>query len=94
MDAAGQVRITESGTVIPTLAGDVVVVGAVDVANLGAGQMGGDAVVVGDRVALIDQARITASGDTAGGTVLLGGNYQGQGNHCNCVRPDRRYVNS
>lgn len=42
------------------------------------GTTGGDVAVVGDRVALL-QATVNASGESGGGTVRLGGDYQGQG---------------
>jgi filamentous hemagglutinin family protein len=35
--------------------------------------------IVGSRVALLEQARVDVSGSTGGGTVLIGGDYQGQG---------------
>ena len=38
---------------------------------------GGDVVLLGDRVALIDAAQVDASGAAGGGTVLVGGDYQG-----------------
>ncbi len=40
---------------------------------------GGTLKVLGERVALLGQARLDASGGQGGGTVLVGGNYQGQG---------------
>src|SRR5205807_9344943 len=35
--------------------------------------------VLGDKVALFSGTRIDASGDAGGGSVLVGGNFQGQG---------------
>ncbi|MEO1296126.1 MAG: filamentous hemagglutinin N-terminal domain-containing protein, partial [Cyanobacteria bacterium J06636_16] len=40
---------------------------------------GGTVQVLGNQVGLVDQAIIDVSGDTGGGTALIGGNYQGQG---------------
>ncbi|NRB38753.1 MAG: filamentous hemagglutinin N-terminal domain-containing protein [Pseudomonadales bacterium] len=42
---------------------------------------GGKIEIFADRVALIDQARIKATGATGGGTVLLGGDVHGTGAH-------------
>lgn len=56
--------------------GTVAVSGLLDVSNaLG---IGGDVRVLGDRVGLLD-ANINASGARGGGTVLVGGDYKGQG---------------
>ena len=41
------------------------------------GKVGGEIVVTGDNVALLGQAKIDASGAKAGGTVLIGGDFQG-----------------
>jgi len=43
-----------------------------------AGGPGGSADVLGERVALLDQARIDASGTTGGGKIRVGGDYQGK----------------
>src|SRR5262249_41776926 len=43
----------------------------------GAGK-GGEIQVLGDRVALAGNASVDASGQTGGGTVLIGGDYQGK----------------
>jgi filamentous hemagglutinin family protein len=47
---------------------------------------GGIVQVLGDRVALTDNARIDVSGETGGGTVLVGGDYRGQGTVPNALR--------
>ena len=36
--------------------------------------------VLGNQVGLVDQATIDVSSNVGGGTALIGGNYQGQGN--------------
>ena len=48
-----------------------------------AGSQGGEIKVLGDKVGLFDNASIDASGQKGGGTVLLGGNYQGKGVEAN-----------
>jgi len=42
------------------------------------GTRGGSIEVLGHRVAVMDQAQLDASGGTGGGTVLVGGDYQGK----------------
>lgn len=51
--------------------------GTLDVSGTGAGQTGGDVTVTGHHVGLFD-ADIIAVGDAGGGTVLIGGDYQGK----------------
>jgi filamentous hemagglutinin family protein len=64
----GQITIqSETGTTL--------VSGAV--AARGGEGPGGDIRILGRQVGLIDDARIDASGNTGGGTVLIGGDYQG-----------------
>ncbi|MDF0730768.1 filamentous hemagglutinin N-terminal domain-containing protein [Pseudomonas entomophila] len=53
--------------------------GTLDVSGRGAGERGGAVTLTGEYVGLFDQARIDASGSNGGGTVLLGGDYQGSG---------------
>jgi filamentous hemagglutinin family protein len=57
--------------------GTVLVGGTLDASGLSAGQSGGTVHVLGHQVALND-ARINTSGDAGGGTVLIGGDYQGK----------------
>ncbi|NTW52780.1 MAG: filamentous hemagglutinin N-terminal domain-containing protein, partial [Chlorobiaceae bacterium] len=52
--------------------------GTIDVSGKLAGQKGGKVEVLGDKVGLFDGTRIDASGDAGGGTVLIGGDYQGK----------------
>ena len=56
--------------------GTVSVSGTLDASGTGAGQTGGSVVVAGYHVGLFD-GHINASGDAGGGTVLIGGGYQG-----------------
>ncbi|MBX3660833.1 MAG: filamentous hemagglutinin N-terminal domain-containing protein [Burkholderiales bacterium] len=75
--AAG--KITASGTgggVIDIQAGDTTLVEG-EIAATGSSGTGGTVHVLGDKVGLIGHARIDASGETGGGTVLVGGDYQG-----------------
>jgi filamentous hemagglutinin family protein len=58
--------------------GTVTVAGTIDASNQGAGRTGGDVQVLGRRVGVID-GRIDASGETGGGTILVGGDAHGQG---------------
>jgi len=51
--------------------------GTIDVSNPMPGQKGGKVELLGDYVGLLDQARVDASGDGGGGTVLIGGDYHG-----------------
>ena len=74
--ANGEVQLTESGTIIPTNPGTAIVSGQVDASSAEA--LGGEISLLGDRVGIID-ANIDASGQTGGGTVLIGGEYKGQG---------------
>ena len=52
--------------------------GTLDVAGKETGAKGGTVHVLGGKVGLVGDAKIDASGDTGGGTVLVGGDYQGQ----------------
>ncbi len=84
MQVGGVVRarsIEQRGGEIVLAGGDSGVVrvdGTLDAAG-GDAATGGVVKVLGERVALLGQARIDASGGQGGGTVLVGGNYQGRG---------------
>jgi filamentous hemagglutinin family protein len=69
----GVIRLEGGGS------GVVAVNGTLDASGYGAGQTGGTIKVLGDKVGLFAGARVDASGDAGGGTVLLGGNWQGSG---------------
>ncbi|MEQ9550904.1 MAG: filamentous hemagglutinin N-terminal domain-containing protein [Coleofasciculus sp. G3-WIS-01] len=47
---------------------------------------GGTVMVLGERVGLLDNARIDVSSQTGGGTVLIGGSFQGNGDVPNAAR--------
>lgn len=53
--------------------------GVLDASGRNAGERGGEVTMTGEYVGLFDDAHIDASGDAGGGTVLLGGDYQGSG---------------
>lgn len=55
------------------------VTGEISARGLNAGETGGSISVLGDKVGLLGNARLDASGDAGGGTVLVGGNWQGSG---------------
>ncbi len=69
----GTVALVNTGTEIPHGAGTAIAAGTLDVS----GTTGGDITMVGDRVALLDAA-VNASGANDGGTVRVGGDFQGQ----------------
>lgn len=51
----------------------------INVSGQGAGQTGGDVSITADAVILQNETIIDASGDAGGGTILIGGDYLGQG---------------
>ena len=55
------------------------VTGEITARGLNAGETGGSISVLGDKVGLLGSGKLDASGDAGGGTVLLGGNWQGSG---------------
>jgi filamentous hemagglutinin family protein len=69
----GVIRLEGLGT------GVVASSGTIDASGRGAGETGGTVKLLGDKVGLMAGAVIDASGDAGGGSVLVGGNYQGQG---------------
>ncbi|HWA25942.1 MAG TPA: autotransporter-associated beta strand repeat-containing protein, partial [Lacunisphaera sp.] len=58
--------------------GDVLVNGNIDTASSTAGETGGRIEVTGNRVALTGNAKLDASGPAGGGTILVGGDFQGK----------------
>jgi filamentous hemagglutinin family protein len=68
--------------------GIVHLAGTLDASGPGAGEKGGTVKVLGEKVALVDGARIDVSGDAGGGEALIGGNYQGRGPERNAERTD------
>lgn len=76
--ADGTISLAGSGLRITPQVGTAIASGQVDVSTVAAGQVGGTVQVLGDRVAVVN-ANLNASGNTGGGTVLVGGDYRGQG---------------
>jgi filamentous hemagglutinin family protein len=70
----GVVKLVGSGVTIPTAPGTTIVSNQINVA----GARGGTVHVLGTRVGLVN-AEIEAAGTYGGGTVLIGGDYQGKG---------------
>ncbi|WP_143438505.1 filamentous hemagglutinin N-terminal domain-containing protein, partial [Hydrocoleum sp. CS-953] len=75
INADGNVVLTDNVTIANT-SGDTIVSGNIDVST--SDNMVGQVNVLGDRVALIN-ANINADGLNGGGTVLIGGDFQGNG---------------
>jgi filamentous hemagglutinin family protein len=69
---------TLAGTPIPATEATAIVTGTLSTAALSNGK-GGNIDIVGDRVGLLDNAQILASGNLGGGNIRIGGDYQGQG---------------
>nr|WP_245213714.1 filamentous hemagglutinin N-terminal domain-containing protein [Rhodoferax sp. AJA081-3] len=77
---SGLIQATQAdlrgGKVVLKASGDALVEGGGKI--LATGTEGGSVDVLGDRVAVTDQALIDASGDNSGGSVRVGGDYQGK----------------
>lgn len=71
-DQAGRIVIHAPG-------GTVMMAGDLSAQGLEGAEAGGRIEVLGDRVALLNGSVIDASGNSGGGTMLVGGDYQGQG---------------
>jgi len=77
----GEVKLTATDTSIPTDTGTAIASGNIDVS----GETAGKVLVLGEKVGLF-AAGINASGTNGGGTVLIGGDYQGIGSILNADR--------
>ncbi|MBX2862692.1 MAG: filamentous hemagglutinin N-terminal domain-containing protein [Leptolyngbyaceae cyanobacterium MAG.088] len=77
----GTVNIQTTSTTVPVFSGSTIVAGQVSTT----GEQGGQIALLGERVSLIGTG-VDASGDLGGGTVLVGGDFQGQGNVPNAVQ--------
>ncbi len=78
VNSNGQTELVASGTQLPAEAGTAIASGTLDVSDSRPGAIGGTVHVLGDKVGLVG-AQVTASGTNGGGTVLIGGDYKGQG---------------
>ncbi|WP_204104090.1 MULTISPECIES: CHAT domain-containing protein [Spirulina sp. CCY15215] len=85
----GEIQLA-SGENIPWETGTAIVTGNVDVSLGTLGSGGGNVGIFGDRLGLFN-ANIDASGDSGGGTVLIGGEYQGLGD---LPTGDRVYIDT
>ncbi|HEY9878970.1 MAG TPA: filamentous hemagglutinin N-terminal domain-containing protein, partial [Leptolyngbyaceae cyanobacterium] len=83
----GAVKLASTNTPIPTSAGTTIVSGTLDASNQEG--MGGRIDVLGERVGLLN-ANLDVSGNSGGGLVRVGGDYQGQGTIPNA---DNTYIN-
>jgi filamentous hemagglutinin family protein len=70
----GTISLTSSGPAVPMTGGTAIASGTLDVS----GETGGTVQVLGENVGAI-AGEINASGTQGGGTILLGGEYRGQG---------------
>ena len=65
--------------------GTVINSGTLDASGRNAGQTGGIIKVLGGKIELTGQAKLDASGEIGGGTILVGGNYRGKGTEQNAT---------
>jgi filamentous hemagglutinin family protein len=88
--SSGEVQLINSGTTLSSEAGMVIAAGTIDTSNIETTQpssllqTGGSVNLLGDKVGLLG-ATINASGNDGGGTVLIGGAFQGQGSVPNAI---------
>ena len=83
-----QTAFKKDGKIV-LLGGDeglVKITGTLDASGKDSGQLGGNIQVMGEWVALLDNAFIDVSGDLGGGTALIGGDYQGKGLYPNAQK--------
>ena len=75
---ANSAVVGENGRIMLKASGKAVLEAGSVTSATGAAGKGGEIAVLGDQVGLFGDARVDASGATSGGTVLLGGDYQGK----------------
>ncbi|AFZ21568.1 CHAT domain-containing protein [Allocoleopsis franciscana] len=91
--SSGEVQLSNSGTTLFSEAGMVIASGTLDTSNIGTTQAlsllqtGGSVNLLGNKVGLLG-ATINASGTDGGGTVLIGGGFQGKGSVPNAITTD------
>ncbi|HBE19361.1 MAG TPA: filamentous hemagglutinin, partial [Cyanobacteria bacterium UBA11149] len=78
VNQAGEAQLTASKTIIPNESGVTIVSGNVDTSNSAITKVGGEINIIGNKVGLIS-ANLDASGDSGGGNVRIGGDFQGKG---------------
>ncbi len=83
--ADGTLQLNASGTTVPTDAGTAIVSGTLNASVTSTPGVGGEVNVLGNKVGLFG-ANINASGTDGGGTVRIGGDYQGKGPVPNALR--------
>jgi len=90
-DGSGGTVIMDGGhyTDLPST---VVNSGTIDARGDAAGTKGGKVVMTGDHVGLLDHAVVDVSGDSGGGTALIGGDYHGS--NPNIQNADRTFVSA
>ena len=75
---ANSAIVGDNGKIVLKASGQTVLSAGSVTSATGAAGKGGEIQVLGDQVGLFGNAKIDASGATGGGTVLLGGDYQGR----------------
>ncbi|WP_299409543.1 filamentous hemagglutinin N-terminal domain-containing protein [Acaryochloris sp. IP29b_bin.148] len=78
VNSKGQLVLSGSNVSVDPVAGTVIAAGKIDASNTLENQKGGSVLVLGDRVGVVD-AVVDVSGDSDGGNVLIGGDFQGKG---------------
>ncbi len=73
--SADSAVVGENGKIVLKASRDALVEG--NISATGAGQ-GGEIQVLGERVGILDGAKLDAGGQSGGGTILVGGDYQGK----------------
>lgn len=85
--SADSAVVGENGKIVFKASRDTRIDGSVSATGTG---LGGEIQVLGERVAVLDGARLDASGQRGGGTLLVGGDYQG--NNPEIQNAQRTYV--
>ncbi|MDX2074727.1 MAG: MBG domain-containing protein [Alphaproteobacteria bacterium] len=70
---------SKGGKVVLSGAKTTLVAGKIDAKGTAGNEKGGEVNVLGGNVGILTGATIDVSGNTGGGTILIGGDYQGQG---------------
>jgi len=78
VNSDGSVQLVSSGTRVIPAAGMAIASGNLNTSSSTAGTTGGTVQVLGNKVAVLN-GTINTSGANGGGTILVGGNYQGEG---------------